>query len=69
MRFMQEDEALKTIRLFEGASEGKGISRRALKNWVVNIHLMNTHIYGHIILSTFLQMYLFRRLSSCIGEL
>ncbi|KAL1820739.1 hypothetical protein ACET3Z_015608 [Daucus carota] len=36
MRFMQEDEASKTIRLFEGASEGKGISRRALKNWVVN---------------------------------
>ncbi|KAL8135724.1 hypothetical protein AgCh_010380 [Apium graveolens] len=36
MRFMQEDEAFKTIRLFEGASEGKGISRRALKNWVVN---------------------------------
>ncbi|KAL1814937.1 hypothetical protein ACET3Z_017511 [Daucus carota] len=36
MRFMREAEALKTIRLFEGSSEGKGISRRALKNWVVN---------------------------------
>ncbi|KAL3505446.1 hypothetical protein ACH5RR_035287 [Cinchona calisaya] len=36
MRFMREDEALKTIRLFEGANEGKGISKRALKNWVVN---------------------------------
>lgn len=37
MRFMREDEALKTIGLFEGASDSKGISRRALKNWVVNI--------------------------------
>ncbi|KAL3514821.1 hypothetical protein ACH5RR_027538 [Cinchona calisaya] len=36
MRFMREDEALKTIRLFEGANEGKGISKRALKNWVVS---------------------------------
>ncbi|CAK9187923.1 unnamed protein product [Ilex paraguariensis] len=36
MRFMREDEALKTIHLFEGASESKGISKRALKNWVVN---------------------------------
>ena len=36
MRFMREDEALKTIRLFEGASESKGISKRALKNCVVN---------------------------------
>lgn len=35
MRFLREDEALKTMRLFEGASEGKGISKRALKNWVV----------------------------------
>ncbi|KAL6995927.1 hypothetical protein U1Q18_006061 [Sarracenia purpurea var. burkii] len=37
MRFLGEDEALKTMRLFEGASEGKGISKRALKNWVVNV--------------------------------
>ncbi|KAM7514025.1 hypothetical protein LguiA_003608 [Lonicera macranthoides] len=36
MRFMREDEASKTIRLFEGASESKGISKRVLKNWVVN---------------------------------
>ncbi|KAM7521269.1 hypothetical protein LguiB_020231 [Lonicera macranthoides] len=36
MRFMREDEASKTLRLFEGASESKGISKRALKNWVVN---------------------------------
>ncbi|GFY86284.1 mechanosensitive ion channel family protein [Actinidia rufa] len=36
MRFLREDEALKTMRLFEGAREGKGISKRALKNWVVN---------------------------------
>ncbi|THG03375.1 mechanosensitive ion channel protein 6-like [Camellia sinensis] len=37
MRFLRDDEALKTMRLFEGASEGKGISKRALKNWVVNV--------------------------------
>ncbi|KAH6782767.1 Mechanosensitive ion channel family protein [Perilla frutescens var. frutescens] len=36
MRFMGEDEARKTIRLIEDGSEQKGISKRALKNWVVN---------------------------------
>ncbi|KAK1416476.1 hypothetical protein QVD17_32267 [Tagetes erecta] len=36
MRFLRNDEALKTIRLFDGASVTKGISKRALKNWVVN---------------------------------
>ncbi|XP_049390473.1 mechanosensitive ion channel protein 8-like [Solanum stenotomum] len=36
MRFMREDEALKTMQLFEGGTEAKGISKRALKNWVVN---------------------------------
>lgn len=39
MEFMREDEALKTIGLIEGASEIGGISRRALKNWVVNISI------------------------------
>ncbi|CAK9178370.1 unnamed protein product [Ilex paraguariensis] len=34
MRFMRDDEALKTLHLFEGASESKGISKRVLKNWV-----------------------------------
>ncbi|CAI9758017.1 unnamed protein product [Fraxinus pennsylvanica] len=38
MRFMREDEALKTTRLFEGANENKGISKRALKIWVVNAY-------------------------------
>ncbi|GJY74099.1 mechanosensitive ion channel protein 6-like protein [Tanacetum coccineum] len=37
MRFLRDDEALKTIQLFDGASETKGISKRALKNWVVNV--------------------------------
>ncbi|KAK9071804.1 hypothetical protein SSX86_008233 [Deinandra increscens subsp. villosa] len=37
MRFLREDEALKAIRLFEGESETKGISKGALKNWVVNV--------------------------------
>ncbi|KAL4278053.1 hypothetical protein GQ457_03G024740 [Hibiscus cannabinus] len=35
-RFLQEDEALKTVNLFEGASENKRISKKALKIWVVN---------------------------------
>nr|XP_043631636.1 mechanosensitive ion channel protein 6-like [Erigeron canadensis] len=37
MRFLREDEALKAVRLFEGESETKGISKGALKNWVVNV--------------------------------
>ncbi|KAJ8755702.1 hypothetical protein K2173_022682 [Erythroxylum novogranatense] len=36
MRFMPEDEALKTMSLFEDASESKKISKSCLKNWVVN---------------------------------
>ncbi|KAK9287376.1 hypothetical protein L1049_015794 [Liquidambar formosana] len=36
MRFLREDEALKTLSLFEGASESRKISRSSLKNWVVN---------------------------------
>ncbi|OIV96280.1 hypothetical protein TanjilG_05120 [Lupinus angustifolius] len=36
MHFMQEDEAMKTMNLFEGASETSQISKSALKNWVVN---------------------------------
>ncbi|KAE8680078.1 Mechanosensitive ion channel protein 6 [Hibiscus syriacus] len=35
-RFLQEDEALKTMSLFEDASESRRISNKALKNWVVN---------------------------------
>ncbi|XP_071703540.1 mechanosensitive ion channel protein 6-like [Rutidosis leptorrhynchoides] len=37
MRFLREDEALKAIRLFDGETETKGISKAALKNWVVNV--------------------------------
>uniref|UniRef100_A0A1D1Y1A8 Mechanosensitive ion channel protein n=1 Tax=Anthurium amnicola TaxID=1678845 RepID=A0A1D1Y1A8_9ARAE len=36
MRFMREDEALKTMSLFEGAQESKRVTRHSLKNWVVN---------------------------------
>ncbi|XP_073275779.1 mechanosensitive ion channel protein 8-like [Primulina huaijiensis] len=36
MRFLREDEALKAMRLFEGGCEQKGISKRDLKNWLVN---------------------------------
>ncbi|KAF3443612.1 hypothetical protein FNV43_RR13300 [Rhamnella rubrinervis] len=36
MRFMRDDEALKTMTLFEGASESRKISKASLKNWVVN---------------------------------
>ncbi|CAI9758019.1 unnamed protein product [Fraxinus pennsylvanica] len=38
MRFVREDEASKARLLFEGANENKGISKRALKNWVVNAY-------------------------------
>nr|XP_043619109.1 mechanosensitive ion channel protein 6-like [Erigeron canadensis] len=37
MRFLAEDEALKIIRLLDDASETKGISKRALKTWMVNV--------------------------------
>ncbi|GJW17102.1 hypothetical protein Tco_0024538, partial [Tanacetum coccineum] len=37
MHFLIEDEALKAIRLFHGESETQGISKRALKFWVVNV--------------------------------
>lgn len=36
MRFMREDEALKTMRLIESGTETSGISKHALKNWAVD---------------------------------
>ncbi|XP_010691795.2 mechanosensitive ion channel protein 6 [Beta vulgaris subsp. vulgaris] len=36
MRFMREDEAIKTMGLFEGAIENERINKKSLKNWVVN---------------------------------
>ncbi|XP_047327192.1 mechanosensitive ion channel protein 5-like [Impatiens glandulifera] len=36
MRFMREEEAMKTMKLIEGSNESKGISKSTLKNWVVN---------------------------------
>lgn len=36
MRFMQEDEAQRTMNLFEGATDSRRISKSSLKNWVVN---------------------------------
>ncbi|MED6198220.1 Mechanosensitive ion channel protein 6 [Stylosanthes scabra] len=36
LRFMQEDEVVKTLSLFEGATETGRISKSSLKNWVVN---------------------------------
>lgn len=36
MRFMRDDEALKTMSLFEGADKCKRISKSCLKNWLVN---------------------------------
>ncbi|XP_023765854.2 mechanosensitive ion channel protein 6 [Lactuca sativa] len=36
-RFLPDDEALKTIRLFDDVNEEQGISKRALKSWVVNV--------------------------------
>ena len=37
MRFMREDEAIKTMGLFEGAIENERINKKSLKNWVVSI--------------------------------
>lgn len=41
MRFLREDEARRTMRLMEGSADtsgkSKGIGKRALKNWVVNV--------------------------------
>ncbi|XP_078163490.1 mechanosensitive ion channel protein 6-like [Carex rostrata] len=36
LRFMRQEEATKTMNLFEGAHEHKRISKMALKNWAVN---------------------------------
>ncbi|OMO91927.1 Mechanosensitive ion channel MscS [Corchorus olitorius] len=38
MRFMREDEALRTMIIFEGGSEKSRISKSSLKNWVVNAY-------------------------------
>lgn len=35
MRFLQEDEASKTLNLVEGSAESDKISKASLKNWVV----------------------------------
>lgn len=41
MRFLREEEAQRAMQLFEGsadrAADSKGINKRALKNWVVNV--------------------------------
>uniref|UniRef100_A0ACD5TTE6 Uncharacterized protein n=1 Tax=Avena sativa TaxID=4498 RepID=A0ACD5TTE6_AVESA len=36
MRFMKQEEATKAMHLFEGAKESCRVSKRSLKNWVVN---------------------------------
>ncbi|KAL6634895.1 hypothetical protein ACP70R_027566 [Stipagrostis hirtigluma subsp. patula] len=36
MRFMRREEAIKAMNLFEGAQEDNRVSKRSLKNWVVN---------------------------------
>ncbi|KAG5523854.1 hypothetical protein RHGRI_030749 [Rhododendron griersonianum] len=35
--FLREDEASKTMTLLQGGTECKEISKRTLKNWVINI--------------------------------
>ncbi|KAJ6829694.1 mechanosensitive ion channel protein 6-like [Iris pallida] len=44
MRFMSEDEALKTMTLFEGAKDRSKVSRKCLKNWVVNAFRERRHL-------------------------
>ncbi|CAM0871040.1 unnamed protein product [Alopecurus aequalis] len=36
MRFMKQEEAIKAMHLFEGAQEHCRVSKKSLKNWVVN---------------------------------
>ncbi|TVU11677.1 hypothetical protein EJB05_45277, partial [Eragrostis curvula] len=36
MRFMSQEEAIKAMNLFQGAQEQKRVSKKSLKNWVVN---------------------------------
>ncbi|CAN6274986.1 unnamed protein product [Urochloa humidicola] len=36
LRFMRKEEAIKAMDLFEGAQEHNRVSKRSLKNWVVN---------------------------------
>lgn len=36
MRFMQEEEAIRALALFDGAMESGIITRKALKSWVVS---------------------------------
>ncbi|GER42369.1 mechanosensitive ion channel family protein [Striga asiatica] len=36
MRFVKEEEAVKTLNIVEGSIEGEKISKASLKNWVVN---------------------------------
>ncbi|XVE67211.1 hypothetical protein DITRI_Ditri08aG0141900 [Diplodiscus trichospermus] len=38
MRFMREDEALRTLSIFEGGAEKQRISKSSLKNWVLNAY-------------------------------
>lgn len=45
MRFMREDEALRTMSIFEGASEKRRISKSSLKNWVVRTKTRNDFSY------------------------
>lgn len=40
IHFMQEDEAAKTMSLFEGASETRRINKSSLKNWVVRTRFL-----------------------------
>lgn len=43
MRFMPEHEALKTMSLFEEASESQKISKSSLMNWAVSA--IGVHLY------------------------
>lgn len=54
---MQEDEALKTMGLFEGASETGKISKSALKNWVV-CQILTFNSFSDCIFKNFVQLFL-----------
>lgn len=47
MRFMREDEAVKAMGLFEGASESKRVNKASLKDWVVMYFVLFLHFSVH----------------------
>lgn len=57
MRFLREEEALKTLDLIEGSSEYERISKASLKTWVVRY----TYFLASYLEDTFIEYYSFNK--------